>query len=62
MKLVAEYLADAANFDKLAEAEGNSENKAALKKQAAAYRKLAADRAKQLGQPLPNIARDANGK
>jgi hypothetical protein len=53
MKLVTEHLADAANFERWAEAESDPGLKKQLLEQAAAYRKLAQDRAKSLGVPLP---------
>jgi hypothetical protein len=53
MKLVTEYLADAAKFDQLAALEQNRQVREQLKEQAAAYRKLAEKRAKHLGVPLP---------
>jgi hypothetical protein len=54
MKLVTEYLADAARFDQLAALEQDPEVREQLEKQAAAYRALAEKRAKQAGLPLPN--------
>ena len=45
MKMVAEYLEKALEFERLAFAEKDPEFKASLLKQAEAYRKLAADRA-----------------
>ena len=45
MKMIAEYLENALNFERLAAAEKDPELKASLLKQAEAYRKLAADRA-----------------
>ena len=54
--MVAEYLADAIKFERLANDEKKPDVKAALKKQAAAYRKLAAERAKQMGLPPPDIS------
>ena len=45
MKMVAEYLEHALDFERLAAAEKDPELKASLLKQAEAYRKLAADRA-----------------
>ena len=48
MKLVTEYLADAARFDELARLEQNPELREKLEKQAAAYRNLAAKRAHEL--------------
>jgi hypothetical protein len=53
MKLVTEYLADAANFDELAASEQDAQVREQLQNQAAAYRTLAEKRAKQLGVPLP---------
>ena len=54
MKLVNEYLDDATNFEKLAANETNLEFRNQLLQQARAYRKLAEERAKQLGVALPN--------
>jgi hypothetical protein len=53
MKLVTEYLADAANFERLAATESDLAMKERLLNQAAAYRKMAEKRAKALGLPLP---------
>ena len=53
MKLLTEYLADAVKFERLARSEQNPALKAQLEKQAAAYRKLAPERAEKLGMPLP---------
>ncbi len=53
MKVVTEYLADAAKFEDLAAAETDPALKERLLEQAAAYRKLAEKRAMSLGQPLP---------
>ena len=53
MKLVAEYVAEALKFEQLAATEKNPEFRAQLEKQAAAYRKLAAERAKKLDMPPP---------
>ena len=53
MKLVAEYVAEAMKFEQLAATEKNQEFRAQLEKQAAAYRKLAEERAKTLGLPPP---------
>ena len=49
MKMLAEYLEHALNFERMAAEEKNPEIKAVFEKQAAAYRKLIADRCKQLG-------------
>ncbi|WP_271507317.1 hypothetical protein [Bradyrhizobium sp. CCBAU 11357] len=54
MKLLTEYLDHALTFERLAAGETNPETKAQFEKQAAAYRKLAADRAMQYGLPLPS--------
>jgi hypothetical protein len=48
MKLVTEYLADAAEFDELARLEQNPELREKLEKRAAACRNLAAKRAQEL--------------
>jgi hypothetical protein len=48
MKLVTEYLADAAEFDELARLEQNPELREKLEKRAAAYRNLAVKRAQEL--------------
>ncbi len=54
MKLALEYLEDAIKFERLAALEENPEHKSALMGQAAAYRKLAEERAKKIGVSLPN--------
>jgi hypothetical protein len=54
MKLVTEYLADAAKFERLASAETDPKLKEQLLKQAESYRKLAESRAKRLGVPIPS--------
>jgi prephenate dehydrogenase len=53
MKMIAEYLENALKFERMAAEEHNAELKAALEKQAASYRKLAAERASKLGLPPP---------
>ena len=54
MKMVAEYIEHALNFERMAAIETDPSLKADLVKQAVAYRKLAADRAKELSlQPPP---------
>jgi hypothetical protein len=53
MKLITEYVADAVKFEHLAALERNPEVRTLLEKQAAAYRKLAVQRSKQLGVPPP---------
>ena len=45
MKMLSEYLEHALTFERMASEEQNPEVRARFEKQAAAYRKLAADRA-----------------
>ena len=53
MKMIAEYLEHALNFERMATEETNPEVKAVFEKQAATYRKLAADRTKKFGLDDP---------
>ena len=54
MKMVAEYLEKALDFERLAVLENDPELKASLLRQAQAYRKLAAERAlREKLTPLP---------
>ena len=53
MKMVAEYLEHALQFEKLAEDAQDPAFKASLLKQAVAYRKLAGERAETLKAPEP---------
>ena len=53
MKMLAEYLEKAITFEQMAAQEKNAVLKASLEKQAAAYRKLAAERAKRLKPQEP---------
>lgn len=53
MKMIAGYLEHALQFERLAAEEPNSDLGAQLAKQAAAYRKLAAERTKKLGLEPP---------
>ena len=53
MKLIAEYLAEAVKFERMAADAIDEKVKAALKKQADAYRKLAKKRAIELGVSIP---------
>lgn len=53
MKMVAEYLENAIQFEQLAAEEQNPELKEQFMKQAAAYRSLAAKRTKELGLDNP---------
>ena len=48
MKMLAEYLEKAITFEQMAAMEKDGALKASLEKQAAAYRKLAAERARRL--------------
>jgi hypothetical protein len=54
MKLLTEYLDRALNLERLAADEQDSKFKAELLNQAAAYRKMAAKRAKEYGLPPPS--------
>lgn len=53
MRMIAEYLEKALQFERLAADEKDSKLKAALAKQAVDYRKLASERASKLGLPEP---------
>ena len=53
MKMVAEYLQKAHEFERFAASEKDAARKADLQAQADAYRKLAAKRAKDQGLTLP---------
>ena len=53
MKMIAEYLEHALQFERLAAGEQNPSLKANLEKQAGAYRKLAGERAKKLETDQP---------
>lgn len=54
MKLLTEYLEHALTFERMAAEETNPEVKAQFAQQAAAYRKLAAERAAKYGLPAPS--------
>jgi hypothetical protein len=56
MKMVAEYLEHARQFERMAAEELNPKVKAQFERQAAAYRKLARERAKKLGLSEPPIS------
>jgi len=61
MKLLNEYLDHALTFERLASQENNPEFRAQFEKQAAAYRKFAAERAAKFGLPAPSPPQvDAN--
>jgi hypothetical protein len=51
MKLITEYLEHALQFERLAAEESNPELKAQFESQAAAYRKLVAERTERYGLP-----------
>ena len=53
MKMIAEYLEHAIQFERLAAAEKEPKLRIQLEGQAAAYRKLARERAKNLGLEIP---------
>ena len=57
MKMVADYLEHALNFERMAAEETNLQIKAVFEKQAAAYRKLALDRTKQYGLDDPRYTK-----
>ena len=54
MKLLTEYLEHALTFERMAAHESNPEVKAQFEAQAAAYRRLAAERAARYGLPAPS--------
>jgi hypothetical protein len=53
MKMIAEYLEHALQFERLAADESDLQLKASLERQAVAYRRLAAERAARLKTSLP---------
>ena len=55
MKLFEEYVAHALAFDRLAAEQNDLEIRAELAQQAAAYRKLAVERAAKFGLPSPSL-------
>ena len=55
MKMIAEYLEHALQFEKMARDETDAGLKEQLVKQAQAYRKLATERAQRLGLPTPPL-------
>ena len=54
LDLLTQYIDHALTFERMAEAEPNQSLKADLERQASAYRRLAAQRARRLGLPLPS--------
>jgi hypothetical protein len=57
MKLLAEYVKHERSFERMAAQENNREVRAQFEKQAAAYRKLAAERAARYGLSDPSPPR-----
>ena len=57
MKMIAEYLEHALQFERMANEEADPALKKQLLKQAEAYRKLAVERADRLNLPRPPQAR-----
>ena len=57
VKMIAEYLEHALNFERMAAEASNPALKESLRKQAIAYRQLAAERAERLGLPQPRQPR-----
>jgi hypothetical protein len=55
VKMIAEYLEHALQFERMAAEESDAKLKADLEKQAKAYRKLAGERASKLGLPPPPV-------
>ena len=60
VKLVTEYLEKVADFLRMAEEATDPALKASLRKQAQAYYKLAVERAKRIGQPIPPEPQNLN--
>ncbi len=54
LDLLNQYIDHALTFERLADAESNRAVKADLERQASAYRRLAATRARKLGLPAPS--------
>jgi hypothetical protein len=54
MQLLSQYIEHALIFERLADAEMNQKLRADFERQAQAYRRLAAQRAKKLGLPMPS--------
>jgi hypothetical protein len=54
LDLLTQYIDHALTFERMADAEPNPAFKADLERQACAYRRLAAKRARRLGLPLPS--------
>jgi hypothetical protein len=54
LDLLTQYIDHALTFERMADAEPNKALKADLERQACAYRRLAAQRARRLNLPLPS--------
>jgi hypothetical protein len=54
LDLLTQYIDHALTFERMADAEPNQGLKADFERQASAYRRLAAQRARRLGLPLPS--------
>ena len=54
LDLLTQYIDHALTFERMADAEPNQGLKADFERQASAYRRLAAKRARRLGLPLPS--------
>jgi hypothetical protein len=54
LDLLTQYIDHALTFERMADAEPNRGLKADLERQASAYRRLAAQRARRLGLPPPS--------
>jgi hypothetical protein len=61
MKLLNEYLERALSFERMAAEENIPVVRAQFEKQAAAYRKIAAERAAKYGLPLPSAPEQPRG-
>jgi hypothetical protein len=57
MQLLAQYIEHPLIFERLANAETNQKLRADLESQVQAYRRLAEQRAKKLGLPMPSAPR-----
>jgi hypothetical protein len=60
MQLLSQYIEHALIFERLADAEMNQKLRADFERQAQAYRRLAAQRAKKLGLPMPSAPEQAH--
>jgi hypothetical protein len=58
MKLLNEYLEHALSFERMAAEENKPEVRAQFERQAAAYRKLAGERAARYGLPAPSLPQE----